>query len=94
VIYADFPAVLDPDDRAYFRSTRERDLGMSLEDACADPESKLTAFQQVCAPIERTLAAQPCFCRTSPAYADYCLFGFSDGAASVTRKKSSQKDRP
>src|SRR5262249_47994140 len=52
VIYADFPAVLDPDDRAYFRSTRERNLGMSLEDACANPESKLTAFQQACAPIE------------------------------------------
>ena len=74
VIYADFPAVLDPGDRAYFRSTRERDLGMSLENACADPESKLTAFQQACVPIERTLAVQPYICGSAPAYADYIVF--------------------
>ena len=74
VIYADFPAVLDPGDRAYFRSTRERDLGMSLEDACSDPESKLAAFQQACAPIERTLAAQPYISGDSAAYADYIIF--------------------
>jgi glutathione S-transferase len=47
---------------------------MSLEDACADPESKLTAFQQACAPIERPLAAQPYICGSSPAYADYIVF--------------------
>jgi glutathione S-transferase len=74
VIYADFPAVLDPGDRAYFRSTRERDLGMSLEEACADPESKLAIFQQAYAPIERTLASQPYICGGSPAYADYVVF--------------------
>jgi glutathione S-transferase len=74
VIYADFPAILDPGDRAYFRSTRERDLGMSLEDACADPESKLAAFQQACVPIERTLAVQPFICGSAPAYSDYIAF--------------------
>jgi|RhiMethySRZTD1v2_1073278.scaffolds.fasta_scaffold600014_1 glutathione S-transferase len=74
VIYADFPAVLDPSDRAYFRSTRERDLGMTLEDACADQASKLAAFQQACVPLERTLAAQPFVCGGTPAYADYVVF--------------------
>ena len=38
VIYADFLAVLDVGDRTYFRSTRERTLGMSLEAACADQQ--------------------------------------------------------
>jgi glutathione S-transferase len=74
VIYADFPAVLDPGDRAYFRSTRERDLGMSLEAACADPEKKLAAFQQACAPLERCLSTQPYVCGGAPAYADYIVF--------------------
>lgn len=74
VIYADFPAVLDPDDRAYFRTTRERDLGMTLEEACAEPEMKLAAFQAACSPIERTLARQPYICGNSPAYADYIVF--------------------
>lgn len=74
VIYADFPAVLDPGDRAYFRSTREHDLGMSLEAACADPASKLAAFQSACTPLERTLSAQPYLCGSGPAYADYIVF--------------------
>jgi hypothetical protein len=54
VIYGDFPAVLDAEDRAYFRTTRERGLGMTLEAACADPEGKLAAFQQACAPAEQS----------------------------------------
>jgi glutathione S-transferase len=74
VIYADFPAVLDPGDRAYFRSTRERNLGMSLEAACAEPESKLAAFQHACAPLERCLSTQPHICGSDPAYADYIIF--------------------
>jgi glutathione S-transferase len=74
VIYADFPAVLDAGDRAYFRATRERDLGMTLEAACADREGKLAVFQQACAPIERTLSVQPYICGPAPAYADYTVF--------------------
>jgi glutathione S-transferase len=74
VIYADFPAVLDPDDRAYFRTTRERDLGMTLEEACAEPAIKLAAFQAACVPVERTLASQPYICGSAPAYADYIVF--------------------
>jgi glutathione S-transferase len=74
VIYADFLAVLDVGDRDYFRSTRERTLGMSLEAACADPAGKLAAFQQVCAPLERTLSEQPYICGPAPAYADYSVF--------------------
>lgn len=74
VIYAHFPAVLDPGDRAYFRMTRERDLGMTLEEACAEPAIKLAAFQAACVPIERTLACQPYICGSAPAYADYVVF--------------------
>jgi glutathione S-transferase len=74
VIYGDFPAVLDAEDRAYFRTTRARGLGMTLEAACADPEGKLAAFQQACAPLEQTLSVQPYICGPAPAYADYTVF--------------------
>lgn len=70
----DFPAVLDAEDRAYFRATRERALGMTLEAACADPEGKLAAFQQACAPLERTLSVQPYICGPAPADADFTAF--------------------
>jgi glutathione S-transferase len=74
VIYRDFLAVLNAEDRAYFRATRERDLGMTLEAACADLEGKLTAFQRACAPLEQTLSVQPYICGPTPAYADSTVF--------------------
>jgi glutathione S-transferase len=69
VIYNDFPAVLDAGDRDYL-PTRER----TLLSRCADPSVKLAAFQQACAPLERTLSAQPYICGPEPAYADYSVF--------------------
>jgi glutathione S-transferase len=74
VISADFPAVLDFGDRAYFRASRERDFGATLEAYCADPEEKIAAFRGACAPLERTLRAQPYVCGEAPAYADYVAF--------------------
>ncbi len=74
VIYRDFPAVLDAGDRPYFRASREQALGMSLEDACADPDAKLADFQRACEPLERTLSTQPYICGEAPAYADYAAF--------------------
>ena len=47
---------------------------MTLEAACADPAAKLAAFQQACAPLERTLSVQPYICGRAPAYADYTVF--------------------
>ena len=74
VIFADFPAVLDVGDRGYFRSSRERDLGVSLEAACANPAAKIAAFLQACTPLERTLTAQKFICGAAPVYADYIIF--------------------
>ena len=36
LIYADFIWCLAPEDRAYFRASREKELGQTLEAACAD----------------------------------------------------------
>ncbi len=74
VVYTDFLSVLDAGDRAYFRSTREQALGMTLEEACADPDARLIEFQQACAPLELTLSEQPYVCGAEPAYADFTVF--------------------
>ena len=75
VIYADFPAVLDAGDR-YFRATRERNLGMTLEAACAAPKDKLApfllAFQH-----SRTFAARHRLTRTTL----YCRCSSGHGSA-------------
>ncbi|MGI9523579.1 MAG: glutathione S-transferase N-terminal domain-containing protein [Hyphomicrobiaceae bacterium] len=87
VVYADFLAVLDAGDRAYFRESRETDLGMTLEDLCAAPEDKLKKFQHACTPLERTLTTQPYICGERPAYADYVVFSVFQMARLGSRKE-------
>jgi len=88
VIYADFPAVLDAGDRAYFRATRERDLGMTLEAACAEPDDKLATFDRLArrsnarSPCSRTSAARHRLTRTTP------YFPCSNGRASAAQRRS------
>ena len=72
--YADFIRVLDPGDRAYFRETREKQLGMTLEEHCADRDACLPEVAAVLAPLQRTLAEQPFLAGPTPAYVDYIVF--------------------
>ena len=73
-IYADFIWCIDPDDRAYFRRSREAALGVTLEAYSADREQYLPAVIEMCAPLERTLITQPFLAGEAPAYADYVVF--------------------
>ncbi len=73
-IYADFVRVIDPDDRAYFRKTREAQLGMTLEALCADRDANLPAVAAACAPLQRTLSEQTFLGGSGPAYVDYIVF--------------------
>jgi glutathione S-transferase len=74
LIYADFVRCIDPGDRAYFRQSREQQLGMTLEQYSADRGVALTHLYAVCAPLERTLAEQPFLAGSAPAYVDYVIF--------------------
>lgn len=62
-------------DRDYFRTSREKRVGMTLEAFVADREAKLPAFRASLAPLRLTLKAQPFFGGDGPLYADYALFG-------------------
>jgi glutathione S-transferase len=74
LILADFIWCLDPDDRGYFRRSREAQYGASLEDAAADRESVLVAFAKACRPLDRMLDVQPFLAGGVPAYVDYVVF--------------------
>lgn len=74
VIYADFVWCLDAGDRAYFRQTRERDLGMTFEEACSDQAAGLATFHRTLAPLERALSEQEFIGGSAPTYADYVVF--------------------
>jgi glutathione S-transferase len=62
-------------DREYFRASREKRVGVTLEDFVANREAKLAAFRASLAPMRSTLKAQPFFGGSQPLYADYALFG-------------------
>jgi glutathione S-transferase len=62
-------------DRDYFRTTREKRVGGTLEAFVADRDSKLHAFRASLAPLRTVLKAQPFFGGDEPLYADYAIFG-------------------
>jgi glutathione S-transferase len=67
-------AVIDAADQDYFRSTREKALGATLE-AFADPETGAVQLKQALAPLEAWLAEQPYLDGEAPAGSDYLLGG-------------------
>lgn len=74
LFYADFIRCIDPADRAYFRSSRETQLGMTLEAFSANRDAALPRLAETCGALERTLSEQPFLAGPAPAYADYIVF--------------------
>ena len=74
LMYADFVWCLAPEDRAYFRASREQELGQTLEAACADRPKWQARFDTVCRPLERLLAEQEFLAGGHPRYSDYIVF--------------------
>jgi len=74
LISADFILCLAPEDRDYFRRSREAAFGRTLEEHCADRPRWLGEFAEVTAPLEATLKEQPYFGGATATYADYLLF--------------------
>ncbi len=62
-------------DKAYFRSSREARLGMSLEDAFADHETRLPGYRKVFAPLRQTLQHAPFLGGDAPLYVDAIVYG-------------------
>ena len=75
LIVTDILTHLDEKDRAYFRETREKRLGATLEAVTADRETNVAVFRKTLEPLRTILAAQPYFGDGAPAYADYAVFG-------------------
>jgi glutathione S-transferase len=74
LIAADFIYCLAPEDRAYYRRSREAWFGCTLEAYCADRERWLNEFNATIVPLEQTLSEQAYMAGAEPAYADYVLF--------------------
>jgi glutathione S-transferase len=74
LVVADIFTKVDPADRAYFRTSREERLGMTLEAVAAKRAEYRPRLRAILADLDRTLAGQDYFFGLFT-YADLCLFG-------------------
>lgn len=75
MIVADIWRALHPKDQAYFRESREKRYGCSLEEWVADREQTRDAFRASLEPLRAMLRDQPFIAGAAPAFADYILLG-------------------
>jgi glutathione S-transferase len=73
-----------PEDRAYFRQSREERFGRTLEEVVKDRELRLPAFRDSLMPLRRTVERQPFLGGATPAYADYIVFGAFQWARAIS----------
>lgn len=74
VVVTDIFANVDPADREYFRTSREKRLGMTLEEIAAKRAEYRPRLQAVLADLNATLSGQE-YIFGLFTYADLCLFG-------------------
>lgn len=71
----DIHAILAPADQPYFRASREKRFGTSLEAVVADPAPRIAALRESLVPMRLMLKAQPFVGGEAPNFGDYILFG-------------------
>jgi glutathione S-transferase len=75
IALSDIHAMLAPDDQAYFRSSRETRLGVTLEEVRANRSEALALLPERLMPMRHMLGFQPFVGGEAPLFADYILFG-------------------
>jgi glutathione S-transferase len=71
----DFLATLHEKDKPYFRESRERRFGMPIEQYMSNRENTREHFRAALEPLRLMLADQPFVSGSTPAFADYMIFG-------------------
>ena len=73
-----------PQDRDYFRSSREERMRTTFENFVNDREARLPAFRAALDPLRRTVERQAFVSGEAPAYADYVVFGAFQWARAIS----------
>jgi glutathione S-transferase len=76
-------AVACPEDRSYYRQTREARLGLTIEQMTVRRQAYLAALHPVLEPLRQRLAEASFLCGDRPGYADYLVFADFQWARSV-----------
>jgi len=75
LVVPDIFAMIRTQDQDYFRETREKMFGMTIEALAARRAEFEPVFRMVLNPLRRTLGMQPFISGPGPAYADNIVFG-------------------
>jgi glutathione S-transferase len=94
IAVADIHDMLDETDQIYFRTSREKFLGKTLEDMRSGREAAVAAFAAKLEPVRQTLAHQDFLGGDGPLFADYILFGALQWMRITTGAKVFAADDP
>lgn len=94
LLVTDIFAHLHEKDRRYFRESREKRFGMTLEQVSADRDTAVVAFRRSLEPVRVVLMAQPYLAGSRPLYADYILFGSFMWARTISAFRLLTADDP
>ena len=92
IIVSDVYKVLQPDDKVYFRETREKMLNKKIEDIDLESEKYIIILQKELNPFRRILKDNDFFSGKKPMYCDYLLFGFFMWARNTSPKQLLDKN--
>ncbi len=86
--------VIAPADQPYFRDSREKRFGMTLEQFVANRDATVLEFRASLGPLRFTLGKQPFLGGDSPNYADYTVFGAFMWARNVSAFRLLEAEDP
>lgn len=75
VLVKDIYDHVHPDDREYFRTSREQRLGKTIEEMHGERDKHEQELKRVLTVLRELLRGQPFVSGKAPAYADYIVFG-------------------
>jgi glutathione S-transferase len=87
IVLVDIYNLLDEPNQAYFRESREKRFGVTLEQFVANKEQNIAQLRELLAPARAVVASQLYFGGTAPSFADYMLFGAFQWARCVSPTK-------
>jgi glutathione S-transferase len=95
LILIDVFAHLHEKDKAYFRESREKRVGTTLEKFCANRDEAVVQFRRtLLTPLRLALGSQVFLGGAGPTYADYAVFGAFQWARATSPFKLLEPDDP
>ena len=93
-ILLDIHDSLNAKDKIYFRESREKLFGKTLEEIVEDRDQRLPDFQKTLTPLRLTLKKKQFVAGKSPGFSDYIVFGAFQWARCISDFSLLQPDDP